>query len=217
MTSYLIDKLEILKEKENKIKQEQHVLMEEIELEIKKKRRLELDDTIIKLRSQIDEIGKNIEGKIMRDNYPLLREQETYDYQMACNKFNKDYQQGLITDEEVVKQKKNIAEVKQKKDEKYQEWCTKDRNDPCSVSGMNHKITLDKFKDNLSKVNKKIRDGCHIRGNRLGMSYIVVPNEIKIYDNIIPIFTTILGIMKKQEYEINILKTKFKNFKNTSV
>ena len=42
----------------------------------------------------------------MRDNYPLLREQETYDYQMACNKFNKDYQQGLITDEEVVKQKK---------------------------------------------------------------------------------------------------------------
>ena len=37
MTSYLIDKLEILKEKENKIKQEQHVLMEEIELEIKKK------------------------------------------------------------------------------------------------------------------------------------------------------------------------------------
>jgi hypothetical protein len=164
MTSYLIDKLESLKEKENKIKKEKLVLMEEIELDIEKKIKLELDGTIIKLRAQLDEIGKNIEGKIMRDNYPLLREQETYDYQKACNKFNKEYQQGLISDEEVVKQKKYLAEEKQKQYKKYYEWCTEDRSVPRSVSGMDHKITLNKFKDILSKVNKEIRDRCHIRG-----------------------------------------------------
>ena len=217
MTSYLIDKLESLKEKENKIKKEKLVLMEEIELDIEKKIKLELDGTIIKLRAQLDEIGKNIEGKIMRDNYPLLREQETYDYQKACNKFNKEYQQGLISDEEVVKQKKYLAEEKQKQYKKYYEWCTEDRSVPRSVSGMDHKITLNKFKDILSKVNKEIRDRCHIRGNRLGKSYSEIPHEIKIYDDIIPIFTTMIGIMKKQEYEINTLKTKFKKFKNTPI
>ena len=56
MTSYLIDKLEALKEDENKIKEQQRVLQEEIELKMEKKRKLELDGTIIKLRTQVDEI-----------------------------------------------------------------------------------------------------------------------------------------------------------------
>ena len=215
MTSYLIDKLESLKEKENKI------IKLQTQLDIEKKIKLELDGTIIKLQTQLDEIGKNIEGRIMRDNYPLLREQETYDYQKACNKFNKEYQQGLISDEEVVKRKKYLAERKQKEDTKYQEWCNEDRSCSGPRSNGNEidltKITLDKFKDNLSKVNKEIRDRCHIRGNRLGKSYTEVPHEIKIYDDIIPIFSTMIGIMKKQEYEINTLKTKFEILKNTQV
>ena len=94
MTSYLIDKLEALKEDENKLKEQQRVLQEEIELEIEKNRRLELDGTITKLRTQVDEIGKNIEGEIMRDNFPLLREQETTDYQKACTKYSNDVNQG---------------------------------------------------------------------------------------------------------------------------
>ena len=217
MTSYLIDKLEALKEKENKIKEEQSVLMEEIELEIEKKSRLELDGTIIKLRTQVDEIGKNIEGVIMRDNYPLLREQETYDYQKACEKFSKDVNQGLIDDDEAKKQRQYLVERKQKEDTKYQEWRNEDRSCPPGNEIDLTKITLDKFKNNLSKVNKEIRDRCHIRGNRLGKSYTEVPHEIKIYDDIIPIFSTMIGIMKKQEYEINTLKTKFEILKNTPV
>jgi hypothetical protein len=73
MTSYLIDKLESLKEDENKLKEEQRVLIEEIELKMEKKRRLELDGTIIKLRTQVDEIRKNIEGEIMPDNRLVLQ------------------------------------------------------------------------------------------------------------------------------------------------
>jgi hypothetical protein len=72
MASHLIDKLGALKEDENKLKEQQRVLIEEIELEMEKKRRLELDGTIIKLRTQVDEISKNIEGEIMPDNRMLV-------------------------------------------------------------------------------------------------------------------------------------------------
>ena len=204
MTSYLIDKLEALKEDENKLKEQQRILHEEIELEIEKKRRLELDGTITKLRTQVDEIGKNIEGKIMRDNFPLLREQETTDYQKACEKFNKEYQQGLRSDEEARKQRQYLVDIKQKTDAKYREW----RDSSGEMKMNDEKITLEKFKDNLSKVTKEIKDKCHMRGNRLGKSYIELPQEIKIYDDIIPIFTTMIGIMKKQEFEIDALKSK---------
>ena len=70
MASYLIDKLEALKEDENSIKEQQRVLHEQIELEIEKKRRLELDGTIIKLRTQVDEISKNIQGYILGGESP---------------------------------------------------------------------------------------------------------------------------------------------------
>ena len=203
MTSYLIDKLEALKEDENKLKEEQRVLEEKIELEIEKNRRLELDGTITKLRTQVDEIGKNIEGEIMRDNFPLLREQETTDYQKACTKYSNDVNQGLIDDEEQIERRKCIDERKQKEDKKYSEWMCRTKRD-----GNDTKITLEKFKDNLSKVRQEIKDRCHIRGKQLGKSHIEIPQKIQIYDDIIPIFTTMIGIMKKQEFEIDALKSK---------
>jgi len=203
MTSYLIDKLEALKEDENKLREQQRILHEEIELEIEKKRRLELDGTITKLRTQVDEIGKNIEGEIMRDNFPLLREQETTDYQKACTKYSNDVNQGLIDDEEQIERRKCIDERKQKEDKKYSEWMCRTKRD-----GNDTKITLEKFKDNLSKVRQEIKDRCHIRGKQLGKSHIEIPQKIQIYDDIIPIFTTMIGIMKKQEFEIDALKSK---------
>ena len=206
MASYLIDKLEALKENENKLKEEQRVLMEEIELEIEKKRRLELDGTIIKLRTQVDEIGKNIQGEIMIDNYPLIREQETIDFRKAWEKFSKEDQQGLISDEEVVKQKKYLVDRKQKEHEKYKKWKQSERN-----TRVRAQITLEKFKDNLSKVSQEIKERCYIRSGHLGKVHIEIPREIKIYDDIIPIFTTMIGIMKKQDFEIDTLKSKVKS------
>lgn len=212
MTSYLLDKLEALKENENKLKEQQRVLMEEIELEIEKKRRLELDGTIIKLRTQVGEISKNIEGKIMRDNFPLLREQETIDYQKACDKFSKDVKQGLIDDDEAKRQRLNLVDRKQKEDREYIQWRDQFQGEEKTPGSVFHgKITLEKFKYNLGKVRQEIKDKCHIRGERLGKSYIEIPPEIKIYDEIIPIFTTMIGIMKKQEYEIDSLKSKLCN------
>jgi hypothetical protein len=209
MASYLIDKLEALKEDENSIKEQQRVLHEQIELEIEKKRRLELDGTIIKLRTQVDEISKNIQGEIMIDNIPLLREQETIDYQKACDKFSKDLNQGLIDDDEVKKQRQYLIDRKKKQIEKYQKWQQKSQ----LIGVRNSQITLEKFKDNLSKVSQDLKDRCYTRqkGN-LGKVHIEIPPEIKIYDDLMPIFNTMIGIMKKQKFEIDNLKQKMEIF-----
>ena len=182
MTSYLIDKLEALKEDENKLKEQQRVLQEEIELDIEKKRRLELDGTIIKLRTQVGELAKNIEGKIMPDN------------RMLVLRFGKH----------------NYTHEEQQEIQQRDSW-----NESVEL------LTLEKFKDNLNKVRmervilaqeisrlkgtKKDRRGNRIAKNMKGT---VIPHEIKIYDDIMPIFTTMIGIMKKQEFEIDALKSK---------
>ena len=172
MTSYLIDKLEALKEDENKIKEQQRVLQEEIELVMEKKRRLELDGTIIKLRTQVDEIRKNIEGEIMPDNRLVV---------LRFGKHNYSQEQREIN--------------------------------PMNYNHRNLELlTLEKFKDNLSKVSEEKKELLKNRGIKTDIhsNQLVIPTEIKIYDDIIPIFTTMIGIMKKQEFEIETLKNKFK-------
>ena len=173
MTSYLIDKLEVLKEDENKLKEQQRVLQEEIELDIEKKRRLELDGTIIKLRTQVGEIRKNIEGEIMPDNRLL-----TLHYG-----------------------KQNNHERQQRRKREY------------DIESNPQLLTLEKFKDNLSKVSKELMELVNTqRGNTKLKQQVqaarFIPHQIKIYDDIIPIFTTMIGIMKKQEFEIDALKSK---------
>jgi len=175
MASYLIDKLEELKSDENKLKEQQRILNEEIELEIEKKRRLELDGTIIKLRTQVSEISKNIEGEIMPDNrYLVLR-----------------YGKHNYTQEE---------------QREIQQLNYNNRNPP-------EMTTLEKFKDNLSKVSQEQRVRLKVQGTQYdnGRKLVMeIPQEIKIYDDIIPIFSTMIGIMKKQEFEIDTLKQKVK-------
>ena len=172
MASHLIDKLEALKEDENKLKEQQRVLMEEIELEMEKKRRLELDGTIIKLRTQVDEISKNIEGEIMPDNRMLVLRFGKHNYSQE--------------------ERKEIQ-----------------RNGTGSERQL---LTLEKFKDNLSKVSEEKKE---LLKNQRGNAYnqnsltMTIPTEIKIYDDIIPIFTTMIGIMKKQELEIETLNKKY--------
>lgn len=149
--------------------------MEEIELEMEKKRRLELDGTITKLRTQVDEIRKNIEGEIMPDNRIFVLRYGKHNYSQE--------EQNEIQ-----------------------------RNNPGSERQL---LTLEKFKDNLSKMDEWMNDGTsinekirHAHHNQRDVP-LVLPPEIKIYDDIIPIFTTMIGIMKKQELEIETLNKKY--------
>jgi hypothetical protein len=200
MTSYLIDKLEELRANEADIKEKQRVLQEEIELEIEKQRRLEMCGTITKLKTQISMISKNIEGKIMPNNYSLVVEK-------ALKKINKEQ---VILDE---KSQKGLIDIT-KYNIKNQDLCQRRRDlhkqqrecimkykssDPASL------ITLEKFKKNLSQTDEDIKER-YINSGKLGNFVVDIPFEIKIYDEIVHIFTTMLGIMKKQEYEIATLK-----------
>jgi hypothetical protein len=171
MASYLIDKLEALKEDENKLKEQQRVLMEEIELKMEKKRRLELDGTIIKLRTQVDEIRKNIEGEIMPDNRLLV------------------LRFGKQKNEPYERKQRLIREAELKRHPQL--------------------LTLEKFKDNLSKVTERQKEIVYSRlgGDVTERKQVFIPHQIKIYDDIIPIFTTMIGIMKKQELDIENLRT----------
>ena len=177
MASYLIDKLEALKEDENKLKEQQRILMEEIELEIEQKRRLELDGTIIKLRTQVDEIRKNIEGEIMPDNRLLVLSYGKHNY--------------------------TLEEQREIQHQQY------------NNSNRVVMTTLEKFKDNLSKISpeqkKQATNSRHASSNKKNRLATTIPQEIKIYDDIIPIFTTMIGIMKKQEFEIDNLKQKMEH------
>ena len=141
----------------------------------------------------------------MIDNYPLCREQETIDYQNECNSFSAQRQHGLLNDAEVKRQSIELAKKKEEMDKKYQKWQGLGK-DPARK-----RVTLEKFKDNLNKVRKEIKERCGllvVGGDRLGKAYIEIPHEIKIYDDIMPIFNTMIGIMKKQEFEIDTLKSK---------
>jgi hypothetical protein len=76
MASYLLDKLEELKIQKESIKAQELILQDEIDLEMEKNRRLEMDGTITKLRTQVEELSKNIQGEIMPNNIELNHEKE---------------------------------------------------------------------------------------------------------------------------------------------
>ena len=146
MSSFLLTKLETLMAQEEKNKLEQKVLLEEIELEIEKKRLLEMDGTIIKLRTQVDEFAKNIEGKIMPNNIDVVP---------GCYRYQ---------------------------NEQF--------------------ITLNEFMDNLKNLSEEeLRRANAGKKKRL----VTIPPEIKIYNDIIPLFTTMIGIMDKQQSQIDKL------------
>ena len=66
-------------------------------------------------------------------------------------------------------------------------------------------ITLKKFKDNLSKINDETKNYFTSRG-KLEKRLVEIKPEIKIYDDILPIFRTMIAIIAKQQDEINNLK-----------
>jgi len=146
MSSFLLTKLETLMAQEEKNKLEQKVLLEEIELEIEKKRRLEMDGTIIKLRTQVDEFAKNIEGRIMPNNIDVVP------------------------------------------------GCYRSQNEQF--------ITLNEFMDNLKNLSEEeLRRANAGRNKKL----VTIPPHFKIYNDIIPLFTTMIGIMDKQQSQIDNL------------
>lgn len=202
MASYLLDKLETLKAEENEIKERQRILEDEVEFEMEKQRRLEMDGTIAKLRTQIGEISKNIEGEIMPNNIAVLWENpstalsHTWDSPIGGNRNKGGH-----------KRHKRWSQRQQLQDKRDRRRGSQRQQlqDP-------QFITLKEFQNNLKKIDNQSIDlilrGAHASTNGpiISKQMVYVKPEIKIYDDIIPIFTTMMSIMKKQGEEIQKLK-----------
>jgi len=203
MSSYLFDKLTQLKENEMKIKEEKRQLEEEINFEIEKKRRLEMDGTITKLQTQVDEFAKNIEGKIMPNNLELFYNSIDAKFAKDCDKLRALH--GIISEDEYKKRneilRKNSRQIREEKVSCRRRVGNGRLNDDEKF------ITLDKFTNNLQHISDEIKAQYkmpHRKGTRKDL--VTVPPEIKIYNDITPILTTMIGVMKKQQDEIKNLQ-----------
>jgi hypothetical protein len=154
---------------------------------------------IAKLQTQLASFSKNIDGKIMMNNIKLVHINNFKDAQklkMDCDALSDMV--GKISDSEYktrcdeLRQRRTDLRAKQKKQREYEAL------EPTKL------ITLKEFQNNISHIppanispaNKNVTD------------LIKIKPEIKMYDDIIPIFTTMMDIMKKQQDQINILNTK---------
>ena len=201
MTSYLFDKLNILKANEEKIKEEQRMVQEKIALEIEKQRRLELDGTIIKLQTQLEEFSKNIEGEIMPNNHKLVCNQYDKDYRDHCFNIRLRQPSGKLEQNT----EKHLRNLKAKAEKARNEMHTISSSHIAMATGSPPKITLKTFLENVNELDNDMKKKI-ATDSSTQKKLITIPHEIKIYNDILPIFTTLIGILKKQEDEINKLK-----------
>ena len=212
MTSYLENKLELLNASQRKLDDEKRVIEEQIILEIKKKSALEMDGTIVKFETQVNELKKFIEGDIMPNNIEIVVNQYNKDYNEGCNKLILKRQSGELSKEETNNKATILRQKLETVNNKYKRLNSRARLGEHGydiIDDRSKNITLEEFKNNLCIVDEDVKfnklnsiELDYIRNKRL---YEIKP-EIKVYDDIIPIFSTMIGIMKKQQQEIKELQ-----------
>ena len=212
MTSYLENKLELLNASQRKLDDEKRVIEEQIILEIKKKSALEMDGTIVKFETQVNELKKFIEGDIMPNNIEIVVNQYNKDYNEGCNKLILKRQSSELSKEETNNKATILRQKLETVNNKYKRLNSRARLGEHGydiIDDRSKNITLEEFKNNLCIVDEDVKfnklnsiEPNYIRNKRL---YEIKP-EIKVYDDIIPIFSTMIGIMKKQQQEIKELQ-----------
>lgn len=216
MTSYLENKLKILNASKKKLDEEKSNIEKQIKLEIEKQQKLSKDGTIVKMETQIEELKKRLQGKIMPNNLQILEKKYQKDYNEGCDELIRKRNSYEMTDEEVRVESIILRE-------KYEDFRKKME----QLKGTNStrgriydylgdktkNITLKDFKRNLSEISevtkyKYLNSFSEFTINEFALNKILyqINPEIKVYDTILPIFSTMLDIMKKQQEEIDLLK-----------
>ena len=228
--SALAEQLQQLKIQKEQIRQQELLLQKEMEEEEERKRLLELDGTIDKLNIQINEIAKCIDGKIMPNNIHIIHHQMQKDFQKEMSEVHRLQNDGVLYGDEL----KRRTEIIRKKEidirEKNGYNTGRNRNGYLVLHENEKFITIPEFINNLNKVDDKTKET--FKNNRR-----ILPNYSKnrqvdprrrnseqnkeytfnqlvelnpeqaSMNTIVPIFRTIMNIMKKQQEEINQLKS----------
>jgi len=185
MTSLLLDKLEILKSNEIKIKEEQRFLVEQISLEMEKKRRLKLEGTLKKLEVQVDNLAEKFEGEIITDNSILVLKFGKHNY---TREEQQEIEKGPVMDR---RGKKKFITL-----EKFN----------------NNLGKIEEYWNNTIPINQKngmLKSISRATLHPQPMELLEIPHDIKIYSDMVPLFRTMIGIMEKQQKEIGELKLYF--------
>lgn len=195
MSTYLHEQLKSIKENKKELEEKYLRIQKKLELELEKNRILEMEGSIDKLKVQVNELSETNGGEIMYNNIRLIHYQLKKDFKKDFDEWHKLQQSGKLDTSELetkrlILRQREIdlpKETNGKDDEKL--------------------ITLKKFKHNLSKINDETKNYFTSRG-KLGKRLVEIKPEIKIYDDILPIFRTMIAIIAKQQDEINNLKQK---------
>jgi len=218
MASTMIDLLEKLKRQEEVIKQQQLQLSEEIELELEKKRRLEKAGSVIKLRTQLDELMKIVETPNVPNNYKVILHDKQIAYQNDLNNWHENNKIGKVDKERqdalgvVVMNLRRLNEAEAFRIEKLK----REQGivgTTFSRDTIKDNITIKEYMNNLSEISPYTINSIMSWDGRNPLKNLVNTDlKEKVYYDILPLFTTIIGIVEKQQLEINALKTK----KNTT-
>lgn len=170
--------LKKIRDEEEEFRNRKIQLEKDIELGEIQQKIMEQSGTIEKLKTQILKLSENIEGKLLPNNYQVVASQYQRDYDNYCTKVRQQQPVGELP----TKITKKVQELKAKMENA--QW----RNDSSS-------ITLKEFVKNINDLDEDTKKSC-IRQNK---ALVTIPLEIKIYDDIIPIFDTIFSILEKQQ------------------
>jgi hypothetical protein len=227
MNSILLKKLTELKKKELINKNEQQIVETKIK-KMKKQNGLEdinnlklqngLEDInnlklqngledINNLKLQMDIFENNITGSILPNNNYIVEWQNEKDFNLDQVNINK--LKGTISDEDFHKKKAELINRKMRN--------TGNKINQRYSNETTNNITVKDFISNLDLVDGETK-GTFIKNKKydingwlsgLSMKEMVeIPHKIKIYNDIIPIFKSIITIIEKQKLEIIILKKK---------
>ena len=207
----MIDLLEKLKRQEEVIKQQQLQLSEEIELELEKKRRLEKAGSVIKLRTQLDELMKIIETPNVPNNYKVILHDKQIAYQNDLNNWHENNKIGKVDKERqdalgvVVMnlRRLNAAEAFRIEKLKREQGIVGHR----SRDTIKDNITIKEYMNNLSEISPYTINSIMSWDGRNPLKNLVNTDlKEKVYYDILPLFTTIIGIIEKQQTEIDTIK-----------
>ena len=166
--------------KNGKIQLEKDIELGEIQQKI-----MEQSGTIVKLKTQILKLSENIEGKLLPNNYEIVATQHQRDYVNYCTKVRQQQPEGVLPDNIT----KKAQELKDKMD--ITRWRSANQRN-------NIKITLKEFVKNISELDEDTKNLFQRK-----VKLLTIPPQIKIYDDIIPIFDTIFSVLKKQQEQLD--------------
>jgi len=220
MTSKKIDLLEQMKRDEEQLKLRQKELAEEIELDIHRQNLLEQSGTINKLKTQLELFrNKIMEEEIAPNNYKLLVVNKQREYDELINSGNR---WNHLSEEEMINKFDNVEQcgqyflkIKQDIELKKGELQKLESNISQLKEPHNRiKITSMEYFDNISKCNDKTIKNMDIamkltnaNGDVYGVDKELISGNFTgstKYD-MLPILTTILGVLDKQQQSIETI------------